>query len=243
MKSSLILKKFETDGVPGTMNMKELKTFFGGKMLSMENNININNDAISFSYVYGGKNTGYQYFDKDNIPDDWEQEYIENLSDLKSKYTTLTLLNQSVSDLNNNTKWRFEIKVRDILRDYLFFRIRENRVFQGIEYFKFYKKGINNSVYDYINWNLMDKYKFDGLDFYVKYYNIPEQSSIRTNILLQFQPNFTEDVYLSENKVSNFNFISLDVFKFEKIIFHYYQIKPSTNYKFDYYFDLKFVKV
>jgi hypothetical protein len=243
MKSSLILKKFETDGVPGTMNVKELRTFFGSKMLSMENNIIINNDAISFSYVDGGKNTGFQYFDKENIPDDWEQEYVENLTDLKLSNTSLTLLNQSLADLNNNTKWRLEIKANNILRDYLFYKIRESRVFQGIKYSNFYNKGINESVYNYIDLNLKDRYKFDGIDLYVKYFDIPKQSSTRTGILLQFQPNFTENVYLPENKIANFSFISLDEYKFEKIIIHYYQTKPSITYKFDYYFDLKFVKV
>lgn len=243
MKSTLILKSFDTDGVPGTMNLKEIRTFFGGKMLSMENEININSDAINFSYVFASKNTGYQYIDKENIPDDWEQEYIQNLSDLKSENISITLLNQPLADLNNNTKWRLEIKANNILRDYLFFKLRESRVFQGIKYSDFYNKSINDSVYSYIDSNLMDKYKFGGFDLYVRYFNIPEQSSTRTQILLQFQPNFSETVYVPENKVSNYSFISLDEYKFQKIVIHYQQTKPSTSYKFDYYYDLKFIKV
>ena len=63
------------------------------------------------------------------------------------------------------------------------------------------------------------------------------------NILLQYTPNFTEDVYDIKNKISNFNIINLDEFTFDRITINYFQTKPSNTYKFDYYFDLKFVKI
>ncbi len=242
MKSNLMLKKFDTDKVPGIMNIYDLRTFFGGKVAFIEDNISINSDAVEFSYVYDGKQTGYQYYDKENIPEGWETDYIENLTDLKDNNHNISLLNQTSLNLHSNTRWKIEIRARDILRDYLFFKFRESRVFQVIKYDELYNKGINDTIYNYINTNIMSNYKFESIDFYIQYSNIYQQT-IKKNILLQFEPNFTEDVYADLNHVSNFNIINLDEFVYDNIVINYFQIKPSNIYKFDYYFNLNFIKI
>jgi len=243
MKSNLILKKFDTDSVPGTMNIYDLRTFFGGKIAFTEDVININSDAVEFSYVNDGKETGYQYYDKDSVPEEWETEYIENLTDLKNNNHTISLLNQTEINLSTNTRWKIEINARNILRDYLFFKFRESRVFQVIKYDELYNKGINSTIYNYIDTNIINNYKFVSIDLYVMYSNIPKTQSIKKNILLQFEPNFTEDVYTPNNKITNFNVISLDEYVFNNIVINYFQTNPSNVYKFDYYFDLNFIKI
>jgi hypothetical protein len=243
MKSNLVLKQFDTDKKPGTMNVRNLKTFFGGKMAITEDNITVNDDAIEFSYVYGGKNTGYQYFDNSDIPDDWEKEFVENLTDVKNNFHSITLLNQTSKDLSTNTRWGLEINARDILREYLFFKFKESRAFQVINYNELYNNSINDTIYNYIEWNVLGSYKFDSIDLYILYSDIPKSQSIGNNILLQFKPEFTGDVYLEKNKVINFNVINLDEYDFSKITINYFQIKSSDTYKFDYYFDLNFIKI
>jgi len=243
MKSNLILKKFDTEPVTGSMNIYDLRTFFGGKVAFIEDTININSDAIEFSYVYGGNQTGYQYYDKDSTPEEWETEYIENLTDLKDNNHSISLLNQTDINLNTNTRWKIEIDARKILRDYLFFKFRESRIFQVIKYNELYNKGINSTIYNYINNNILNNYKFDSIDLYIVYSDIPKTQSIKKNILLQFEPNFTEDVYSITNKISNFNVVNVDEFVFDNIIINYFQIKSSNVYKFDYYFDLNFIKI
>jgi len=243
MKSNLILKKFDTNNVPGTLNIYDLRTFFGGKIAFTEETININSDSVEFSYVDNGKETGYQYYDKDNVPEDWETEYIENLTDLKDNNHSISLLNQSSVNLNSNTRWKIQINARNVLRDYLFFKFRESRVFQAIKYNEVYNNGLNSTIYSYIDNNIMNSYKFDSIDFYVQYSNIPQSQSIKKNLLLKFEPNFTEDVYNSNNIISNFNVVNLDQFKFDDIVINYFQTKPSDMYKFDYYFDLNFIKI
>ena len=243
MKSNLILKKFDTDPKPGTMNIYDLRTFFGGKVAFIEDTININSDAIEFSYVYGGNQTGYQYYDKDSVPEDWEVEYIENLTDLKNNDHTISLLNQSEINLNSNTRWKIEINAKNILRDYLFFKFKESRVFQVIKYNELYNKGINSTIYNYINKNIINNYKFDSIDLYIQYSDISKSQSIKKKILLQFEPNFTEDVYLPDNKITSFNVVNLDEYTFDNIIINYFQTKSSDVYKFDYYFDLNFIKI
>lgn len=243
MKNNLILKQFDTDNKPGTLNLQELRTFFGGLVAYIEDDIHINDDAVEFSYLNSGKRTGYQYYDKDNLPEEWETTYIENLSDLKNNNHIISLLNQNSFNLNSNTKWKIEINAREILKYYLFYKFRESRAFQVIKYDEVYNKDINDAIYNYIDWNIINNYKFDNIDMYVLYNDIPKKQSIKKNILLKFEPLFDEDVYKPENKISNFNIVQLDEYRFDKVIINYFQTKPSNKYKFDYYFNIKFIKI
>lgn len=235
-----MLKKFSTNSVPGTMNQKELKTFFGGKMIYSENIININDDSVNFSHVVNDYNNGYQYFDNTTIPDDWETYFSENLTDLKANYQTISLLSQTTDNMANNTRWQIKINAASILTDYLYFKIKQQRVFKMINANELYSNNINNSVYDYIKNNIFSRYRMVDVKFYIKYYDLKEQS-LKKNIMLQFSPTFNVDVYSEENfcKLGN----SYDPYKFDSVILQYNQTKPSNQYGFDYYFDLVFSKI
>jgi len=138
MKSNLMLKKFSVNSVPGTMNQQELRTFFGGKIIYSEDNIFINGDSISFSQVIDNYNNGYQYYDYNTIPADWEIQFSENLTDLKANNQTISLFNQDSVALNSNTKWQIIVNGTSILKDYLFFKIKEQRVFKVINNYEVY---------------------------------------------------------------------------------------------------------
>jgi len=241
MKSNLMLKKFSTNTVPGTMNQKELRTFFGGKVMYLEDIISITDDTINFSCVINDYNNGYQYFDVTTIPDDWETYFSENLTDLKSNNQTISLMSQNSDIMLNNTKWQIVINGSSILRDYLYFRLKEQRVFKMINANELYSNDITNAIYDYINKNIFSRYRLEKVTFYVKYYNM-QQQNIYSNIKLQYNPKFNVDVYDSNNLI-NANIIGFDPYKFDSIILQYNQTKSSSQYSFDYYFDLTFSKI
>lgn len=241
MKSNLILKKFTVNSVPGTMNQKELRTFFGGKMIYTEDNIYINDDSIQFSQVVADYNNGYQYYNTDTIPLGWETDFNENLTDLKANNQTISLYNQTTSEINNNTRWQITINGSKILKDYLFFKIKEQRVFKIISENDIYSNDINNAIYEYINKNIFSRYRLNTVDFYVSYYSIEDQS-IYQNIALQYNPKFNETVYKKEN-LTNINVSGYDPYKFDTINILFNQSKPSNKYGFDYYFDLNFTKI
>ncbi|MCK9415204.1 hypothetical protein M0Q97_00935 [Candidatus Dojkabacteria bacterium] len=240
MKNNLILKKFSTNSVPGTMNQKELRTFFGGKIIYSEDNIYINNDSINFSQVVSDINNGYQYYDVSLVKNK-EVNYYENLTDLKANNQSISLFSQNSASLNNNTKWEITINGSTILKDYLFFKIKEQRVFKNINSDEVYSNDINNAIYEYINANIFGRYRLNKIDFYVNYYDIKTQS-IQDNIYLQYNPNFDVNVYKSEN-LSNMNIAGFDPYKFDLITIQYSQSKPSNQYSFNYYFDLNFTKI
>lgn len=118
--------------MPGTMNQKELRTFFGGKVIYSEDTINVNSDSINFSQIVSNYNNGYQYYEPNILPG-WETEFFENLTDLKSNNHTISLFSQTQDDITNNTRWQINIDGATILRDYLFFKIKERRVFKIVE--------------------------------------------------------------------------------------------------------------
>jgi hypothetical protein len=240
MKNNLILKKFSTNSVPGTMNQKELRTFFGGKIIYSEDNIYINNDSINFSQVVSDINNGYQYYDV-SLAKNKEMNYYENLTDLKANNQSISLFSQNSTSLNNNTKWEITINGSAILKDYLFFKIKEQRVFKNINSDEVYSNDINNAIYEYITANIFGRYRLNKIDFYVSYYDIKTQS-IQDNIFLQYNPNFDVSVYKSEN-LSNMNIAGFDPYKFDLITIQYSQSKPSNQYSFNYYFDLNFTKI
>jgi hypothetical protein len=242
MKSNLMLKKFITNTVPGTMNQKELKTFFGGKVLYSEDYIYINDDTINYSEAVSSYNNGYQYFDVNTIQEDWESEFAENLTDLKANNQSILLLNQTNENLSNNTRWQITINGTSILRDYLFARLKERRVFKMINAIDVYSNDINTAVYDYIDKNLIGRYRLLRVDFYVSYYDIKQQQSIYNKILLQYDPTFDVSVY-SKTNLTNANIVGYDPYKFNSIVIQYNQSKSSSQYSFNYYFDLVFTSV
>ena len=244
MKSNLILKKFSVNAVPGTMNQTELRTFFGGKIIYTEDKISINDDAIKFSQIVNDTtngNNGYQYYDINTIPDGWEVNYNENLSDLKENNQTITPYSQTESDKNNNTRWQININGSQILKDYLFFKIKEQRVFKIIRQDDIYSNDINNAIYEYINSNIFSRYRLDTIQFYVNYYSITDQT-IYNNIILQYNPKFNPDVYKPEN-LTNISVQGYDPYNFNNITLLYNQNKTSNQYNFEYYFDLNFTKI
>ena len=244
MKSNLILKKFSVNSIPGTMNQTELRTFFGGKIIYTEDKISINDDAIKFSQIVNDTtngNNGYQYYDINTIPDGWEVNYNENLSDLKENNQIISPYSQTESDKNNNTRWQININGSQILKDYLFFKIKEQRVFKIIRQDDIYSNDINNAIYEYINSNIFSRYRLDTIQFYVNYYSIADQT-IYNNIILQYNPKFNPDVYKPEN-LTNISVQGYDPYNFNNITLLYNQNKTSNQYNFEYYFDLNFTKI
>lgn len=238
MKSNLMLKKFSTNSVPGTMNQKELRTFFGGKILYSEDVITVDDDSVEFSQVVSDYNNGYQYFDVSTIPEDWEVKFSENLTDLKFNNQSISLLSQNTEAYQNNTNWQILINGSSILQDYLFFRLKEQRVFKMINANELYSNNINAAIYDYIKSNIFSRYRLERIDFFVKYYDIQAQN-LYSNIKLQYNPKFNVDVYSPEN-LTNAKIIGFDAYKFDTITAQYNQSKSSKQYGFDYYFNLVF---
>lgn len=255
MKDTLILYKFNTIPVNGTFNLLEERTFFGSKMMEIEDTIKIDKTSIQYNqyWIDTNINTGSTYMElsKNNgfqnyvFNQSLEDVFIQDLVLLKLDNHTIKKFQQSDIDLKNNTRWEITLDIKNILKTYLFYRIKEARTFKGLNYNNFINNSINNSIYDYITLNVMDRYKFDSLDLYVQYQKINLNNNLyNLSALLQYDPRFDSSVEISQNKVTNSNVQQGDVVdQLSNVKLIYNQTKPSTEYKFDYYFNIWFKKI
>jgi len=248
MKDDLMLKKYKTENVYGTFNLLEENTFFGSKIMDIEDEIPIEKNSIKYYQVFDytnnpilTKKNGYQFYNYNSYE---EHLFVLNINNLKIENHTISKAQQSEIDEKLNTKWNLLIDQKSILREYLFARIKEARTFKAIYYNNLANKNINESIYDYIDLNLLDRYEFSHINFYVKYIDIRENLTNNNIILKQYDPTFDIDMNLDKYYVSNINIeTENNVNILPKLKVKYNQTMPSTENKFNYYFNLYFRKI
>jgi len=239
MKSDLIITRFKTEKVIGTKETNDIKTFFGSKMVDIEDTITIDNSTIQFSEYYKSgstqNNNGYQYYqDIDNL----ESIYLINLSDMKYNNHTINAVPQLTFDLINNTQWTISINWMNILSEYIYYQLKSRRTFKCIKYTDVLSENINLFIRKYISDNLLNRYKFSEIKLYVQYLDLQDGDEQADPNLL-FDPMFTFDVKNDTNLIKNANSTLVD----DLLIVNYKQTQSSAVKKFNYYFELVFVKI
>ena len=238
MKSDLIITRFKTIPIIGTKETNDTKTFFGSKMVDIEDTITIDNSEIQYSEIFTTGNTqsnGYQYYqDIDNL----ESIYLVNLTDIKYDNHTINLVSQAAIDLKNNTQWSLYINWKDILKEYIFYKLKNRRTFKCIKYTDVLSENINLFINKYITNNLLNRYKFSQLNFYVEYIDL-QTGDEHSNPHLLFDPIFSVDIKKEANLIKNVNATTLD----DLLLVNYKQTQSSESKKFNYYFDLIFTKI
>jgi len=238
MKSDLIISRYKTEKIIGTKSSFDARTFFGSKMIDIEDNITIDNSLIQYSEVYDTddkRNNGYQYYDDvDNV----EKIYLVNLFDVKDNYHTITLGSQSATDLRLNTNWTILVNWKDILIQYIYLKLKEQRTFKTIKFQNVLSENINLYIKKYIENNLTSRYEIGIIDFYIKYFDLDEGDE-DTNPNLLLNPIFDASIQSEENRVKNVNTTTFP----EILNIQYKQTESSQYKKFHYYFDLNINKV
>lgn len=242
MKNDLILKKFLTQPETGTFSLKEKTFFFGSKMMEIEDSIIIDDNNIQYYQINepNSERNGFQNF---NLNLNEESVFNLDLNLLKNNNHNIFLYNQTETQKKINTKWEMRISAREILLEYLFSKIKENRSFKALKSNVFLNNNINLSIRSYINENILNRYKFSKINLYIKYININnELNSYDGNQYLQYNPIYTNDIFLDENLVKDVNVVANE-FNFRQIILNFNQTKPGEDYTFYYYFTLEFFKI
>jgi hypothetical protein len=236
MKENLILRQYETQSVNGTFEMKEFRWFFGSKMMEIEDMIIIDDTTIQYSEM----SNGFQYYESESQVR--ESYSTPNLNQLKIDNHRIYMPPQSNIQKQKNTLWNLDIDMRTIIRNYLFYKIKEIRTFKGISQENILNKNINQSIKNYIDENILDRYRYKNIDLYVKYNNIEESQNVRSSNKLQFDVNFNTLVKKSSNLIVNYT-TEQDSQNINNLKIKYNQVKPSETNNFDYYFDLFFEKI
>lgn len=242
MKSNIIIHELDKVFVSGTNSERELRNYFGSKMLEIEDSILIDDISIQYTeLVSDDNNNGFQSYIYDNLT---ETIRIKNLSDLKFENSSIELQSQNSVDLENNTKWLIRINCKKILQEYLFLRIKENRTFKCISYEDLFGYDVNTYIKRYINQNILNRFKFNKLDLYINYINIITEGDIYNTVKLKYNPTYNRNIINNDNLVKNVNIQQIsNILYLDELKVLYNQIKKSTEYKIEYYFNIHFSKV
>lgn len=228
MRRNYISPEYKYVPVCGTYNMLEQTSFFGSKMLEIEDLINISNDNI----VYYQSDTKEQisYLLEKNL----QPIVYSTIADKKANHTIT--LGESQSDLqkSQNARWVIRVNLKTILTNYLFATLKKYRTFEGVKNNMTIYNNIDSGITEYITKNVLNRYKYSSLQFFVNYKSFSQTDTLKHDNT--FMEMFNTSLITSKAQV----LLDSDE-KILTIIFN--QEKNASEYNFDYYFNLVFEKV
>ncbi len=226
MRRNYISDEFKNNSVNGTLSMVEKSTFFGSKMMMIDDNILIDSSNIIYYQNEKSEQINLQ------LELTYEPLYI-NLNNVKQSNIIVYMDNNGFNDVNNSN-WIIEINYKKILLDYLFGILKNIRTFQGIYRENTQNNSVDLSIIDYISLNILDKYLYSSIDLWVSYNNLNDDQN------LKYSNKFNENIMCDENINKEFEKIYSD----EKIIkFKFKSKKDTSKYSFDYYFNIKYNRI
>jgi hypothetical protein len=221
--------EYSNTQIYGTFNMVEESNFFAAKMLEVEDSIYVSNQNI----IYYQKSTGEQI---DLAIESSLLTQVYSASDNMKSHQKLTLDDAQLDyQKESNTKWILNIDLGNILSDYLFAVMKRYRTFEGISNPLTRTNDVNTAIREYISNNVTNRYKLSRLDLYVSY------TDLRSQNVLRYKNTWKSTISLDSNLLKK---KQMDVAFDEstlKVLFT--QEKPSSQYNFDYSFNILFEKI
>lgn len=213
---------------PGSLNMQESTSFFGSKMMDIEDNIIADNSNIVYYTNAASEQINFD-LEKNNTA-----IVYNTVSDKQNNHVITQDKSQSDLQKDTNCRWIIDIELKKILQSYLFAQLKSARTFEGVLNVNTIYGNVDDAIRQYIEKNLVSRYRFIGIDFYVEYVDLSIQGRLR------FVNNFRElttsnSIVTRIQTTTNFDNSRLSV------IFN--QELPTTTHSFDYYFIPKWQKV
>lgn len=228
MRRNYISPEFKYVNINGTMNMTEQTSFFGSKMLDIQDTISILNENLIY---YQDQNKEQLNF---SLEKNLDPIVYSSINDKSSNHIIKLDESQSSIQLTSNTKWNIEIDLNKILTNYVFATLKKYRTFEGVKNNMTIYNNIDSGIKDYISKNVINRYKYKSVDFFVDYKSFSEDGSMK------YKNTFAE--------ITNNSFITKKLQSIlnenqEKLNILFNQEKPSESYNFNYYFNLYFEKI
>ncbi len=229
MRRTYISPEYTESSIYGTFNMVEESNFFSAKMLEVEDSIYISNQNI----IYYQRSTGEQI--DLSIESSLPSQVYSASDNMKSHQTLIIDPTQLDYQREGNTKWILTVNLKDILTDYIFATMKRYRTFEGISNGLTITNDVNTALRQYISNNVLNRYKFSKLDFYVSYKDLMRQN------VLRYKNNWEYTVAVDTNLLKK---AQKDVsFDESELKVYFSQEKVSSQYNFDYYFNILFEKI
>lgn len=229
MRRSYISPEYQTKAVYGTLNMLEESTFFGAKMLEIEDSIVI--DTLDIIYY---QNQNGEQLDL-SIESSFASIVYSSSDNKKSNHNLVLDPSQPKFQLDNNTRWILTIDLKTIITDYLFATLKKFRTFEGIKNDMNIYANTDTAIKSYINYNILNRYRYKSIQLYVNYVDLRNQSTLRYNNNWDKNSINTSNLLTKLQTETEFDESSI------KVTFN--QEKPSSTYRFDYYFNILFEKI
>lgn len=229
MRRSYISPEFNTYPTYGTYNIDEESNFFGSCLLEIENNIIISNQNI----IYHQKDTNEQ-IDLSN-ESSLEPIIYSAEEDMLSNHIISIDKTQSTYQKESNTKWNIQIDLKNILSNYIFSQMKYNRSFEGLTNNLIVNNDVNSTLSKYISNNIINKYKYYSIEFYIKYNDLSNTHN------LKYKPNWNLNIVNNDNRMTKIE--SELLMNNYTLNLTFSQEKSSESYNFDYYFNILFNKI
>jgi hypothetical protein len=229
MRRTYISPEYSNYRVYGTFNMVEESNFFGSKMLDIEDKISLQKQDIIYYQNLNGEQLDYSL-------ESSLKSYVFSSSINKSENHKLEIdETQPKYQMDKNTKWILTINVEKILSDFIYAEMKKWRTFEGIKNEMTRYNNVNLALKSYIDNNVKDKYRLKNIDLYISYKDLRNQN------ILRFKNSWDSNVFLDSNKLIKLQRETSTDGSEVKLIFS--QEKPSSDWSFNYFFNLNFEKI
>lgn len=213
----------------GTFNMTEVRSFFGSKMVDVEDVISIKNNNVIYYQNANGEQLDAV------VEGALNPNVYSEFNDKSSNHTILLNPAQSPSEKDKFTKWVIEINLKSIVFNYIYAKFKEARTFESILNSQTINNNVNLSINDYIEANLWSRYGFKSVELYLKYTDLKSQNVRRYQIQYDIS---AEDPGLLLQKME-----SEITYDKKKLTLKFQQEKPSSEYTFSYYYNIYFERI
>lgn len=228
MRRNYISPEFKYVNINGTMNMTEQTSFFGSKMLDIQDSISILNENLIY---YQDQNREQLNF---SLEKNLDPIVYSSVNDKSSNHIIKSDESQSSIQLTSNTKWNIEIDLNKILSNYIFATLKKYRTFEGVKNNMTIFNNTDSAINDYILKNVINRYKYKSVDFFVDYKPFSDDGSMKYK-------NTFDEIMNSSLITKKIQSILNESQGKLNIIFN--QEKSSASYNFNYYFNLYFEKI
>jgi len=198
-------------------------------MLEISDTIEIKNESVIYNQLSNGEQL--------NLESDLQlhQVIYDTTVDKNTNHTLILDKSQTDQELVGNTKWIMDIEVRNILRNYIFANMKKYRTFEGVLNSMTINNNVDSSVYEYIDKNVLSRYKFLRVELFIKSVNLLTTGGLR------LKNTYDPTIENESTKFLKFQ-TETDANEFDIRLF-FSQPESSSIRNFKYYYNLYFEKL
>jgi len=230
MRRNYISPEYTYNNVYGTFNMVEESSFFGSKMLQISDSILVDNNSLIYCENLNNEQLDLKI--ESTLPSIIYDPSVDKLSN-----STLSIATQSQStyQLSNQTVWNLNINLNQILTNYIFATLKQNRTFEGISNNMTSNNSVDFAINEYISNNILNRYQYSGITMYLTY------NSLTASNTLKYQNTWTPSIISDSNLLNGLK--TTTSYNYSTLTGTFTQLQPSSGFSFNYYFNLLFNRI